>query len=511
MSDKRKSMDFSTFPDLQIGKSIGTPKASPTTSTSTRFYSVIEENRRKKKQAIKLHPVTDSEEFKLLCKLYLPKRYQSLTDKSVLSKQLANNLPILLPSNGATSISYPKLNLELHLFLANIVAGYVASWFGKLNTDNIEFIQNVYLVLCDFIKSLSTRFSLILSRDNILGCIDDISGILNNHFQELVGENKLKILEQPPNPGKIVDRLTDDELIEEYLKTRHIIFETSEKQAYFRILVKKLLVATFNEENEQYGPLNTKIGVNFIDIIVADLVLDKIMDKLSDPQFILSLILRITLKAKEQLDGRLNIKQEAGTRKPIRDRIKSMFSKSYKDLSYLVIWNDDGTDTDLNILNNQLFVLLDNLTGFSIRKPMLTGILCTVKNAILSNNIILSKINRILKKALFKSSMGIVNDETLANIICSLRYSIFKPVKGYETESAPITVEELSVVIYELLHHKSVEQFLKFMNYQQESEDDIIKSIQSTLLVFESKSLNQWLVIKLVDNLIANLYPEIFV
>lgn len=471
---------------------------------------MIEKNRRKRKQAIKQDPVTDSEEFKLLCKLYLPKRYQSLSDTAVVSRQLASNLPVLLSTNDTTSISYPKLNLELHLFLASIVSGYVSSWFGRLNTDNIEFIQNIYNVLCDFIKSLAGRFRVVLSRDNILSRVDDICMIINKHLGELVGDRTLKILEHQ-NPDKIADNLTQDELVDRYLETRHIIFETTEKQAYFRILVKKLLSATFNEDNEEYGPLNTKIGLNFVDIIVADLVLGKVMDKLSDPQFILSMILRVVLKVREQLDSRLKIKEEAGTHKPIRDRIKSMFSKSYKDLSYLMIWNDDGSDTDINILNNHIFQLLDNLTGFSVRKPLLSGILSTIKNTILSNNIILSKINRILKKAIFKGSVGIVKDDTLANIICSLRYSIFKPDKASDTESTPITTDDLSLAICELLNHKAVVKFLKFMNYSQESEQDIITAIKSTLMVFESRKLNQWLVIKLLDNLIANLYPEIIV
>lgn len=496
------------------------PKASPTTSTSTKFYDLIDKEKSKKVKPRKLKDLTlndpETEEVKLLFKLYLPKRKQ-FDDISRSLKQLQNNLPILIPhSNETTNVSYPKLNFQLHLFLANIMTNYVTSWYlSKLNTDNFEFIQSIYDVLCVFIKDLSTRCGIMLNSENLLSRIDEWSNLINEHFVELVGDHQnIKIIydyEKFQATRNVVMSLkTKDQVIQDYLTSKHIIFESEEsRRAYFKVLVKQVLNIALVEENG--GGLNSVIGTNFVMDIVGNLVLDNVITKLSTTNFIFSVVKKIIDPIKLKLDA----KRIQSKPKSISDRIKGIFSMSYQDFGYLMTWNNEGMDTDQNIFHNSIFDLIDTLTGVSKRSPIISTIVSTLKNVILINTGLVTRINRIVKKTFFKELVQsqFLTDENLSDIIGELRLNIFNKAK--RQEEAPISIDTLSKDIFDLLTHECLPiPLLNYFKYYEETDEDVVNCIKAMLLIFdygdfEKGSLNQVLMIKIIDSFVANLYSEL--
>lgn len=623
MADLKKKpfLELTNFSgtDLQYRGAQGS-KASPTTSTSTKFYSLIDKEKpsikkvpltgKKLKEALTVNPLIDTEEVKLLCRLFLPKKggSQGLNlkhlgfDTNQTIKQLQTSLPLLIPhSNETTNMAYPKLNFELHMFLAGIMVNFVTNWyFGKLNTDNLEFIMNIYQVLCEFVKDMANRFSIMLNQDNLLIRVSELSDIVNDHLTDLVGEKTFKTIETyRTNPEHVVidDQKSDEAIIQEYLKSKHVMFESSEsKQMYLRVLVKNLLLVVFPPNGDQHsggGPLNTKIGHGFVNIIVADLVLDKIVTKLSTPEFILSIIDKITRAIKAKLDQRL-ISHTASPRISIRDRIKKLFTLSYKDLSYLMIYNHYTTNTVTknthNILDNRIFKLLDTLSGFSNRKPLLNSIISTVSTVVSSNEKVSNKVNEVLKKNIFRSLIqsNVMNDDSMSKILFELRSNLFTedrsssasitPESRSQTPSSlqsavqspacsaiqspsqssthlPVEItsnanatnssktetnvndatneifnaknattnanstntipdiKQMAQDILEVLTHKSLPfQILPYFKYASETDEDILRSIESQLRIFQlpsDHSLNQLLIIRIFDTLIANLYGEL--
>ncbi|CAH6718197.1 hypothetical protein CLIB1444_01S01288 [[Candida] jaroonii] len=550
MDKKRLELHSFSATDLQYRGS-QTPKASPTTSTSTNFYNSIDKDKKKLqftgkpkklKDLLTPDPLFETEKIKLLFKLYLPRKKSSNDANSL--KQLKTNLPLLLPhSNDTTLVSYPKLNFELHLFLASIMCEFVNSWYlTKLNTDNFDFIVTIYNILCDFIKDLAFRMSKILNGDNLLFRIDELSSLLNTHLIELIDkEDQVKIIRDyhhsTANSNIINHELTDEEIMKQYLKTKHVSFEGSDTRGvYLRVLVRKILSSTFNDDNP--GVLNSEIGTNFVVSILSDLVFNNIISKLSTPEFIFSNIKRVVDTISRRLD------KPQPKPKSLQQRMKGIFSMSYKDLSYLMIWNEGGIDTNYNILDNKVFQLLDTITGFSNRKPLLFSIIHSVKEIMGSNNILSGKINRILKKYLFRGLVqsNLLNDDTLSKIISDLRMSIFnKPIK--EDVNSPITMDSLANDIYNLINHERLPlSLMKYLKFKGETKEDTLKSIKSTLLVFnydpknavdhladqsdtdspirlraspiikslkESCELNELFMIQIVDLLVAKLYPEL--
>lgn len=548
MDKKRLELHSFSATDLQFRGS-QTPKASPTTSTSTNFYNLIDKDKKKLqftgkpkklKDLLAPDPLFETDKIKLLFKLYLPRKKSSHDSNSL--KQLKTNLPLLLPhSNDTTLVSYPKLNFELHLFLATIMCEFVNSWYlKKLNTDNYDFIVTVYNILCDFIKDLAFRMSKILNGDNLLLRIDELSDLLNNHLLDLIdSDEQVKIIRDHTklisNTNIITTTLSNQEIVQDYLETKHVSFQDpNSRSLYLRVLVKKILSSTFNDDNP--GVLNSEIGTNFVTNILSDLVFNNIINKLSTPEFIFSNIKRIV----DAISRQLNKPQPKP--KTLKQRIKGIFSMSYKDLSYLMIWNEEGIDTSHSILDNKLFQLLDTISGFSERKPFFSSIIQSVKTIIGSNSILSGKINQILKKFLFRSMVQskMLNDDTLSKIISDLRVNIFNKSPN-ENVKPTITMDSLANDIYNVITHERLPlAFMNYFKFKGESKEDTLKSIKSILLVFnydpkstidqlsdqedsplrlraspvikslkESSELNQLLIIEIVDLLVAKLYPEL--
>lgn len=127
---------------------------------------------------------TTTPEFKLLYKLFVPNKYLIKNNKASM-QNLLNHLPSIVPS------SHSRLNLEVHIFLATIVVGFVNSWYlTKLNTDNFEFIRQIYQVICDLVNDISTRIVRLGDQSEIVDLVDEVCVIVESHLKETVTERE---------------------------------------------------------------------------------------------------------------------------------------------------------------------------------------------------------------------------------------------------------------------------------------------------------------------------------
>lgn len=163
--------------------------------------------------------LTDSEntttpEFKLLYKLFVPNKYLIKNNKASM-QNLLNHLPSIVPS------SHSRLNLEVHIFLATIVVGFVNSWYlTKLNTDNFEFIRQIYQVICDLVNDISTRIVRLGDQSEIVDLVDEVCVIVESHLKETVKEREREEEEREEEEEEEREKEEEREEEEEISETR---------------------------------------------------------------------------------------------------------------------------------------------------------------------------------------------------------------------------------------------------------------------------------------------------
>lgn len=497
----------------------------------------------------------ESVEFQLLVKLFIPPLHLIRNDKMSV-KQLSNYLPILI--NG----TLPKLNFELHLFLISIVTNYVSSWYKKLNTDNLEFIQHVYKIICDFVKNASKRISSVVELYELVSLIDSMAGVLDNHLQQFLGDDdecSIKVVneynERVYSDNVIMEKKTSLEIITDFLASQHVIFDSqllekandenlnyynqrkidsyfdntldsesiifhspAQKEqphlVYFRILVKKILLETFNED----GPTSSVITMNLIIFLLSDLVLDKVFKMLASPTFILEIIDKI-------VDSLLQESKQSPKPKAAWGSINSYIASGQNYINSLIsklsgiFPSSPHPNDDLNILDSSIFSLFNTIFNVSGRKPLLFNLVSATKSVISSSTYLTSELNSRIKQFLcFKiRSSGALKDESLANVVRTLKQSLFLDEDKAPTPS--IDIDELTEKIFALTRVRlplnypliSYETFY----FQGETDEDFKAAIKRVLLVFNYETdqgacdLNRLLVVQWLDVIISFLYPEL--
>lgn len=253
---------------------------------------------------------------------------------------------------------------------------FINSWYlTKLNTSNLEFLKGLYDgLIIEFIKDLISRISKI----NILDLSNQLINILNDHLSNLIessdysrpfpykfqneyfelcdNENNLKY---DINKEKNINDLNID-----YLSNSHILFQ-NDPVNYYRILIKQILLVTFQEEEEEedndnieLNPFSSKISSDLIILIVGDLVIGNIVDKLSSLDFIFN-------KMNDILDLLL-IENEpvpivpVDKNKPISQRVRDWIYGTYTNLTKLIVlYHGKIKNTPLNesTINDEFIVL----------------------------------------------------------------------------------------------------------------------------------------------------------
>lgn len=452
-------------------------------------------------------------EFRFLYKLYVPNYL--IKNNKVSMTDLMPYLPILVGDDDGENV-YGEINLELHLFLSSIMVNYINSWYlTKLNTDNYDFIIEVYDLLTKFTKDICKRIlDLVLDYDNMFDLLDKLSSVVNDHISNLAkdkdkdGEYDLKIINdyyekcQKQNiPNDQVD------IVSSYLSSQHVIFQTSHL-VYFRLLVEKLLELTLHTDS----PMNSQIGSSLVISLLSDLVLDKLFQKLSSPQFILENINKIVLIGTDKL------KPTNKTKPSIWKKIDGL----YKTTKNLVNFTWPTYKLKADILNNHVFQLLNTLTGFTERVPYFSSAILLITNTIHQNRFFNSKLNSLAVQSLKTSYKApIFSQKEICHQISTLRQEIFyKKDQDEETDkreiTIPILIENIQLLKRLLLEKSPLSD--NFLDYQYESEQEFKTCLNNILLIFNYPSsdtinqtcqLNQLLIINILDVIIHQLYPQI--
>lgn len=430
---------------------------------------------RTKRQVPKQLPsleLIETEEFKLLHKLFVPNNYLIKNNK-VLIPYLINNLPIIIDDS--------QINLQLHLFISSIIVNYVNTWYlGKLNTDNWEFVQIVYKLLNDLTKELTRR---VLNID-IHVLIDQICDIANGHIDFLLNVDP-------------TSRNTLSNPFEMYLQS-HIIFEN--ELGYYRTLSKKITDLTLE-------PVNSKITSDLVNLLVSDLVFVKVIDKLASPDFILGLIQKANEKVKEKLTEEKAVKS---TGQKFTTRIRRTWYSIYNFIY------EDVPEERTSIFDTSIFRLVGTLTNFTQRKPLLAAALKYIWNVLYYNPFFNRKINSIAVRRVDSLISDLLSLENMSNLIGDLRKGIFG--KNGD-DSAPISLTELSSNIANVI--KTFVKCLPTATILEINEKELAGEIFKVLVVFnfevgadntvahEKNDLNRLLAVNIFDCIVGDLYPEL--
>ncbi|CAG90729.2 DEHA2G15884p [Debaryomyces hansenii CBS767] len=513
-------------------------------------------------------PVIDTPEFKLLCKLFVPPKYLIHNDK-IAVKQLYNNLPLIVPGAIESNNSQFNLNFELHLFLSSIVTHYITSWYlSKLNTDNLEFVRNVYNILSEFAKDFIRRFDIILS-NGLLPLINELGSILNNHIEEIVTDststNDIKFvddyLRENMNRNTIKNADKDvKEIIKQYLADKHVIFENIEIQIpsekvsetqhaegnriqYFRLIAKELITISFDSNNSyddisQSTPTTSHITMSLLTILIADLIIDKLFKKIASPQFMLETIINNTFDTITKFSYK-NEDAQSGNKNNGPRTIGSLIYNSFNNITHLIfnihnISETYGSYNSTNILENSLFRLINTVTDLSSKKPLLASFLQFIKRTIMANKSTARIFDASSKWFIYNqvARSGILSDEFSCKILRSLREGVFKDDSDEDAkeniQEEKMTIESLSCKMVGILSNQIPNSIFagkiitNIFRSSNETDEDLKRSISKFLKIFnfdissmdnnsinEVCYLNQLLMIQWIDCIVSNLYPEL--
>lgn len=559
-----------------VTSAINKPKLTSSEALGLKYDKIVKskftvandlKHRTKKKKQIH-EPVAETPEFKLLCKLFVPPKFLIHNDK-VAVRQLYGYLPLLTSLSDNIESSQSMLNLELHLFLCAITTNYITTWYSKLDTDNLDFIRSVYDMLCDFTKDLIRRVQTTFLT-NLLLLIDDLCLILNNHITDLVSEcnhaNEIKFVEQFSKSGMNRNALMDlnygvDHIFQKYLSDNHVIFEgmnlnqrnqktensfkeqaEDQRLMYFRLISKNILTASFDTNRNSdslhlSSPTTSHITMNLLIVLISDLIFDKLFEKLSSPEFLLqtSVDAITDLSSKISSDRKSFESEDSGKKATSKG---NLIYASYINVKNFVlnmhhISDSRGSYDNETVLQSQIFPLIDTLTGFSNRKPLLASFIKYMKRLIMSSKPIAKIAGSISKWFVYNkiSNSEVFSEESCCKILRGLRENLFSEsngsdkLEGMKTDQVDIT--HFSNKIFEALFTKLPNSILlgpriaESLKYKNEKEEDIKQSIYNLLVIFnynhlsmdnntlnQTCFLNQLLIIHWVDCIISNLYPE---
>lgn len=500
----------------------------------------------------------ESAEFQLLVRLYVPAKLLIKNNK-VLKKQLFNYLPIIVNE------SLPELNFKLHIFLSTIVTTYILSWYlTKLNTDNFEFLESVYGILCDFVKDFARRILRIVELDDLLGMVDEWADILDTHIRLVQLENGVprmvsEYLKRNQSQLLSEDELSQANIIDRVLQESHIIFKvprnTRENEArlpsstneeetlphlssfeetpdqsdplldYLRVVTRNILITTFQAEDTTLvgqGPTSSAIAMRLVTTILADLVLEKVVTKLLSPQFIMGGLIG-------RLASDMNNKQTSKEPQewiPVHKKVFSAVQKAYFTLNSVALsfksHKPEGVHTRPIILS-PVFSLADAITNISGRKPLATYLVKIGRSVIFSSTLVCQKFDSVARTYLAAKIRlsPVLKDAFLGSVVQKLIDIVFSKSNEVSEKDDIENLEDLTTAVFTLLNSDSVPLSPMWFAYKGETEEDMKLAVQEFLQIFdlkngnakspfsESSKVNQLLIIRLLDSLVQYVYPEL--
>lgn len=505
----------------------------------------------KPKKDDQTHVPVESPEFQLLVRLYVPAKLLIKNNK-VLRKQLSYYLPVIVNE------SVPELNFELHIFLSSVVTAYVLSWYlNKLNTDYFEFLENVYGILCDFVKDFARRVLAVVELPNLLTMVEEWASILDHHIRLVQLDDGIpclvgKYLEKNRHCVMSDKEMTPEAAIDHFLQESHVIFSQrtpppAEKPSdvddeasgvnyniecppdplltYLRVTTRNILTATFSENNEAtfmgQGPTSSAIATNLVVIVVADLVFSRILSKLASPQFLLLTVMGnlagiIAKQGNTPVDAT-----------PLHKKIISALKKVHIGISNITVaftQGDSVGDSRSSLLYSPIVSLADSITNISARKPVVAQLARIGRSILLSSRPLSTKFDSISRSYLLGviRLSPVLKDKFLAGIVEKLTDTMFSRNKVNPPRDGSVnTIEDLATLWFDLLQSPRFPMSLLWFTYSGESEEDIKTSLMDFFAIFDTDSkdylvafspsnrLNMLLIIRLFDSIVQGVYPEL--
>lgn len=507
----------------------------------------IEKNRYpKNKKNNDVDITVESPEFQLLVKLFVPSKLLIHNNK-VSRKQLSTYLPPIIESD-----SFSSLNFELHIFLSSIVTSYVTSWyFLKLNTEDFEFVESVYNVLCAFIRNFSRRVSSVVELTRLLNLLNRCAFILDDHIERTKLDDGLpRFIRQDLMKREASissrDELSTERIIDDHLQKSHVIFLTDKRTEpgtsderrtnrlkYLRLVVKNIMSASFKAEDLDVSktPISSTIAMNLVTSVLADLVLDRLLYKMSSPQFLLQTVIgKIGTKIRAAM-----LSRSIPYKNSMYKRLTSSVSSIYLNACALWTFGIDDKKAELDqvppILFSPVLSLINHITNLSLRKPIWTGFLSIFRSAISASSLLTEKVERFVAKYLMNQIRhgDFLQDETQASLVAMIREIVFDngEVKEETNLNEGENLSELTGLWYDLLCSKESSSRLPmgvslwWLRYRNESAQELKRDVEDFLRIFdlankdpkgpysEESKINQLLVIRLFDSVIQSLYPEL--
>lgn len=469
---------------------------------------------------------------------------------------------------------FNQLNYQLHLFLANITSKYINSWYShKLNTEDFEFIHVVYKNLCHVTRALIKRFVsyIINDADKFMKFSNEFIDILNLHISEVTS---MAYLDTFKNSNIVLDdaKLNED-CMNLFLSQRHVIFLNLVKQeeaevkgevegdednaeicdelensheemeegeevvdqsffpaeeyipsseiVYFRVLSKNIVDILFKEEPRDscVNPL-TPIGEGLVISILGDLIFMKVLDSFANPHFLLGLIDLVVDKLEDDKGkGKQQVKQHRINLKQLLDRALNIVSYASGYISNFYSCLFPSTSPLVHgkvcypVFNSSIFKLLNTITKFSHKNPLVSGFFQTIQSLILSNSYMSQFLDSNVKKYLGSKifNFEFLTDESLAEVVAKLRKSLFsseqeeedKKKRELDDARKEVDITELSERLYEILH-KKLPSIMKNTD-----KGEFLGSATEILEVFAERKLNSLLIIQWLDLIVGSLLPEL--
>lgn len=497
--------------------------------------------------------MVETPEFQLLVRLYVPSRLL-IRNNMVSRKQLMKYLPTIVNE------SVPELNFQLHIFLSSIVTTYVSSWYlRKLNTDNFEFVQNVYELLCDVVKDFAHRVLVIVELVQFLAMVNELASVLDRHASDLeVSDGCPKYARDREGRSRyqVTPRENQAEAAQKYLKESHVFFDSDMIPAapqlhdydasvvihqqtldpglvYLRVLARNILQATFSTESMSPGLPTSAIAMNLVTIILADLVLEKTVSKLSSPRFILQ---TIVAGLADLIESKMEVRTEpkAGTTSlfTLVSSCRNAVRKLHLNFSAVMVafsqQKASDADAAASVFYSPVLSLLDTLSGFSRRKLVFASTLGLVRSALFSviSPARLESFAQTFVMAKVKQA-SMLQDAYLASVVRNLQRILFDQDSGTKREEKQAeSISDVREKVYNLLQTKADAKMpmglsLLWLEYKNESAQDMKAAIDATLSLFDSNSgdhsgpiseqsdMNKLLVVQMLDCVLQHLYPEI--
>lgn len=469
--------------------------------------------------------VTASEEFKLLCRLFTPQGGRRTISKDRLMQRLprlvgASKRNASTPNAATTDTDpYDKLNFELHLLLATIVSRYIDLWYSsKLNTDNLDFIEAIYQTLSHVTAHICSQCRSIWQKDPSVSANEAIL-ILNRHIRDFI-----EVDFNLPRNSYNDQPLDADGESQRHLAAKHIIFTTAaldpdrqqvddnrgqplQEALYFRAMSREI-ITTLLTDDHKLSPISEGLVV----AILGDVVFVKALESLSNPTFILGLVRRCCQSLASESNPPAKRTDILG--KNVSGVVRLLYAATQTVHSWVRQWQSSQESTcqfippnpDSYILNSPIFELCDTVTQFSVRKPMLKGMLQLGRHCIMSSTNACHWVEAGLRRCLHHLVDDMMSDDSLAAIIASLRVKLFSIDEPPQQPAASPDINEIAAEI--LCLGDSMLPATRPHLFQ--SGEDLLLATVNILSIFASShARNKLLIVQWIDLLVATIFPQL--